>query len=617
MLKVIELFAGIGSQHQALKNIGVEHEVIAISEIDKYCIQSYRALHGDDAPNLGDICKIERLPKADLWTYSFPCQDVSVAGKLAGINKGTRSGLLYEVERLLNVAKDEDTLPKYLLLENVKNLVSKRFKPDFDKWLEYLESLGYKNYWKVLNAKDYGIPQNRERVFCISIRGADEAPFSFPQKQELKLKLKDLLEENVDERFYLSQKMINCFMSDGTGNYPRRERFLQNIGRENIEVGNSVTTLAGSRPTDNFVVEKFGNKALDETLDKNEVEDGDFIDAFNRNVKKDVAGTITTRVSESNAPFVAERLDKEILCDELIEKGEVTEGDIVNHSRPNNPKVGEDGVTPTITTRCDELGVTVVDLKRGYSCEVKEEKESSDKVDVIGNYSKSGYNQTPIVGKNGIAPTITENHGQVTAIAIKNNTKKGYLLAEDGDAVDISGRMQYHRGTVQKGITQTITTAGGDNVGVVVKEKSAYTDLEESLFTEDGNIKRYVDSDIVDEFKEGQMATTSYPHGYGHGTRVHDESISLTANERPSVKYDLRIRKLTSKECLRLMGWDDESIDKIQASGVSQSQQYKQAGNGIVVQVLEAIFRELFIYRKTSGKQLSIFDFGVDKDVCV
>ena len=592
MLKVIELFAGIGSQHQALKNLGIEHEVVAISEIDKYCLKSYEALHGS-YNNLGDICKIERLPKADLWTYSFPCQDVSVAGKLAGLGEGTRSGLLYEVERLLNVAKIDNTLPKYLLLENVKNLVSKRFKNDFDKWLDFLKSLGYENYWKVLNAKDYGIPQNRERVFCVSIRGAD-APFYFPQKQELKLKLKDLLEEQVDEKFYLSQKMINCFMSDGTGTYPRRERFLQNIGRDNKDVGNSVTTLAGSRPTDNFVVEKYGNKALDETLEQNDVEDGDFIDAFNRNVKKDVSGTITTRVSESNATFIAERLEKEELCDELIEKGEVKEGDIVNHSRPNNPKVGEDGVVPTITTRCDELGVTVVDLKRGYSCEVKEEAKDTDDIDIVGNYSKSGYNATPIVGKNGIAPTIRENHGQVTAIPIKNNTKKGYLLAEEGDGIDISGRMQYHRGTVQKGLTQTITTAGGDNVGVVVKDKSLYTDLEKELFTEDGNIKRYVDSDIVDEFKEGQMATTSYPHGYGHGTRVHNESISLTANERPSVKYDLRIRKLTSRECLRLMGWGDDAIDRIQASGVSQSQQYKQAGNGIVVQVLEAIFKELF-----------------------
>ena len=154
--------------------------------------------------------------------------------------------------------------------------------------------------------------------------------------------------------------------------------------------------------------------------------------------------------------------------------------------------------------------------------------------------------------------------------------------------------MEYHRGTVQKGISQTVTTAGGDNIGVVIKDETLYSDLEKELFTEDGNIRRYVDSDVVDEFKEGQMASTSCPHGYGRGKRTHDESISLTSSERPSVKYNLRIRKLTARECLRLMGWNDEQIDKIQASGVSSSQQYKQAGNGIVVQVLEAIFSQLF-----------------------
>ena len=169
MLKVIELFAGIGSQHQALKNIKVEHEIVAISEIDKFCIQSYEALHGK-VLNLGDICKIDELPKADLWTYSFPCQDISVAGKLAGIKDGTRSGLLYQVERLLLKAKETNTLPKYLLLENVKNLVSKRFRADFEEWLRFLSELGYDNKWQVLNAKDYGIPQNRRRLFVVGIR---------------------------------------------------------------------------------------------------------------------------------------------------------------------------------------------------------------------------------------------------------------------------------------------------------------------------------------------------------------------------------------------------------------------------------------------------------------
>lgn len=199
MLKVIELFAGVGSQTQALKNIGVEHEVVGIAEIDKYAISSYMQLHGD-THNFGDISKIENLPGVDLWTYSFPCQDLSVAGKGAGIKEGTRSGLLLEVERLLEVSDK----PKYLLMENVKNLVGKKNKPDFDRWCQKLEELGYKNYWQVLNAKDYGIPQNRERVFMVSILG-EHTEYIFPVKEELKLRLGDMLEEKVEEKYFINK----------------------------------------------------------------------------------------------------------------------------------------------------------------------------------------------------------------------------------------------------------------------------------------------------------------------------------------------------------------------------------------------------------------------------
>ena len=166
MLKVIELFAGIGAQRKALQKANIEHQVIAISEIDKYAIQAYNAIHGDTT-NLGDITKIEKLPKADLWTYSFPCTDISLAGRMSGFEKdsGTHSSLLWEVQRLLSTANEDGTLPKFLLMENVKNLLSKKFKPLFDEWCKYLEGLGYKNFYKVLNAKDYGIPQNRERVW--------------------------------------------------------------------------------------------------------------------------------------------------------------------------------------------------------------------------------------------------------------------------------------------------------------------------------------------------------------------------------------------------------------------------------------------------------------------
>lgn len=493
---------------------------------------------------------------------------------------------------MLKIANEEGTLPKYLLLENVKNLVSKRFKPDFDKWLDFLSSIGYTNYWKVLNAKDYGIPQNRERVFCVSI--LNFGSYEFPEKKELKLKLRDLLENEVDEKYYLSQKVIACFMKEDTKGFNRKERFVDNIEHSDGEIGHAITTRSGSRPTDNFVVEKYGNNALNETIEGKELEDGDYIDAHNRRIKKDIAGTITTRVDASNGTFLVERKEQERRCDEALESGELEEGDVINHSHDNPVPVNSENpdCAPTLTTRGDELGVVV-----------------------MGNYSPSGHNAARVVDPDGIAPTVMENHGTVTAIPIKNNTKKGFLMAEEGDAVDISGRMQYHRGTVQKGISQTITTAGGDNVGVVVKDNSLFSETEKKLFTEDGNIRRYIGSDKVDEFKEGQMATTSFPNGYGHGPRVHDESVSLNTIDKPCVKYNLRIRKLTPRECLRLMGWNDEQIDKIQASGVSHSQQYKQAGNGIVVQVLEEIFKNLFKKVEVHGyEQLNLFDFNFEED---
>ena len=206
MLRVFEAFAGYGSQSIALRNLGIEYEVVAISEIDKYAIKAYEAIHGS-TNNLGDICKINPrdIPDHDLFTYSFPCQDLSVAGKQAGLGKGTRSGLLYECEKIIEIKK-----PKYLLLENVKNLVGKKFKPQFDEWLDYLESLGYTNYWKVLNAKDYGVPQNRERVFVVSILG-DHEPYKFADKILLDKCIADILEEQVDEKYYLSEDIQKRF----------------------------------------------------------------------------------------------------------------------------------------------------------------------------------------------------------------------------------------------------------------------------------------------------------------------------------------------------------------------------------------------------------------------
>lgn len=216
MLLVNELFSGIGSQTQALKNIGVPHKVVGIAEIDRFAIQSYEAIHGK-THNYGDISKIQKVDYADLWSYSFPCTDLSISGKQAGLHGGTRSGLLYEVERLLKISKTHNELPKFLLLENVKNLVGKQFKPDFDNWLETLDNLGYKNYYKVLNAKDYGIAQSRERIFCISIRKDINMEYSFPKPIDSTVTLINFLEETVDEKYYLSEKIQERFQFKPVG----------------------------------------------------------------------------------------------------------------------------------------------------------------------------------------------------------------------------------------------------------------------------------------------------------------------------------------------------------------------------------------------------------------
>ncbi|AXF39882.1 DNA cytosine methyltransferase [Bacillus phage vB_BthS_BMBphi] len=212
-LRVFEAFAGVGTQSMALKRLGIPFEVVGIAEIDKFAIQSYMAIHGE-TNNYGDISKIDptELPDMDLFTYSFPCQDLSISGRQRGMREGTRSGLLYECEKVISTKK-----PKYLLLENVKNLVGKKFKPDFDKWLEWLESQGYSNYWQVLNAKDYGVPQNRERVFVVSILG--EGAYEFPEPFPLDVKLKDILEDEFDEKYYYGDmKLTNLSKQVSLGN---------------------------------------------------------------------------------------------------------------------------------------------------------------------------------------------------------------------------------------------------------------------------------------------------------------------------------------------------------------------------------------------------------------
>jgi len=253
MLKVIELFSGIGAQREALKRANIPHEIVATAEIDKYAIKTYRFLHGW-TNNYGDVKEIEELPQVDLWTYSFPCTDISLSGRLKGFEKGSNTGssLLWEVQRLLEVSKEKGTLPRFLLMENVKNLVSKRFINEFQVWVDYLSELGYKSFYKVLNAKDYGVPQNRERTIMISILNYD-GDFIFPEPQELKVSLQDLLEKNVSEKYFLSDRFIKyaCDLKNRNG-FIRGTKFRPHDNQS--KVAYTISTHPGGRATDNFVM---------------------------------------------------------------------------------------------------------------------------------------------------------------------------------------------------------------------------------------------------------------------------------------------------------------------------------------------------------------------------
>ena len=205
-LKVLSLFSGIGAFEKALSNIGVDYELAGFSEIDKYAIKSYCAIHNvENTLNFGDITKIniENLPiDIDLITHGSPCQDYSIAGKGEGgdENSNTRSSLMWNTVEIVRHCK-----PKYVIWENVKNVLSKKHKQNFDKYINDLDDMGYTSYYKVLNAKDYGIPQNTERIFVISIRKDIEYVFEFAKGFVLKMYLKDILEDSVEDKYYINK----------------------------------------------------------------------------------------------------------------------------------------------------------------------------------------------------------------------------------------------------------------------------------------------------------------------------------------------------------------------------------------------------------------------------
>ena len=206
-IRLIELFAGVGSQAMALRNIGADFEHYRVVEFDKYAIASYNAIHGTDFPVMditktsGDDLGIDDPNYCYIMTYSFPCQDLSIAGRMGGMTKGdgTRSGLLWEVERLLD---EVEILPEVLLMENVTQVHDPKNIDDFRQWINFLESKGYSSFYQDLDAKDFGIAQSRKRCFMVSLLG--DYTYDFPEGWELGTVMRDYLQARADDRYYIS-----------------------------------------------------------------------------------------------------------------------------------------------------------------------------------------------------------------------------------------------------------------------------------------------------------------------------------------------------------------------------------------------------------------------------
>lgn len=257
MINVITLFSGYDSQCLALRRLGLDFDLLAWSEIDKNAIKAHNALFPEFASrNLGDVSQIDwhefrrfHPDPIDLLTYSSPCQDFSQAGLQRGgeAGSGTRSSLLWEVERAIDALH-----PRHLLLENVAALVSEKFLPLFGRWCQTLAVKGYTNHWQLLNAKDYGVPQNRLRVFLVS-NYHDETPYYFPRPFKLTKRLKDVLEPTVDERYYLSEKSLQYLITHNEEQRAKGNGFIAKFADNDTPLSTTIRAGGQWRGDETFI----------------------------------------------------------------------------------------------------------------------------------------------------------------------------------------------------------------------------------------------------------------------------------------------------------------------------------------------------------------------------
>lgn len=724
-ISMIELFSGIGAQERALRQFGLPYEVKHTCDCDADAVLSYAAMRWDlekemktfNFPsqeqmvaelqaknlgydfqkgkhkitmrtpitklkqyyiadkltkNLGDISKVERLPYADFVTYSYPCTDLSVAGKGEGmvnkcdkcgctwaINfedpktnnicpdcgnidiKSTRSGLLGQVQRLLTVSYEEGTLPRYLLLENVKNLVGKKFKPQFDAWLNWLDLIGYNTYYKVLNGKHYGIPQNRERIFAISIRkDVDTKGYIFPEQIPLEMRLKDILEKNVDEKYYLPddriEKILNStFMQEKKriqttdvcdtllardykdpkcvpvedlepvrlgGLYDSEEgRHQAGAIWDKDAISPTLDTMQGGNRQPFIVDEiKVVGNYMPSNHDASRVVD---IDGIAPTVKEN-HGTVTAIVEPQID--IKERFFRQVA--ETIMENKCEPGDTIDAF---NKKVNRSGVSPTITTRPEGFKTAILPII--------EEQEPFVVASRGRNLENPSDRTVGAPTEQRLEPNFSGCTNTLTSVQKDNYVCEPQVLRAERTEYGKEIRKQYEAGEIDEkignmremkprtdGVANTITTVQKDNY---VVEPIVYDDYNSRISADQDAINtltcncgasaerngvKIIEPVIVEDFyqsREPRVYTETAP-------TIRSERIGLKAAdgeiEEVVERIKWRIRKLTAKECWRLMNFTDEDNDRA-SSFVSASSLYKQAGNSIIVGVLIAIMSSLFI----------------------
>lgn len=657
MLRVFTSFSGYDSQCLALRRLGIPFELVGWSEIDKYAMQAHDVLFPEAKDkNYGDISKIDwaQVPDFDLFTYSFPCTDISNAGQQKGLEKGsgTRSSLLWECEKAIRAKK-----PKYLLMENVSALVSQKFLPYYEEWRRLLVSLGYESWSKVLNATDYGVPQNRERIFMVSILGGGS--FYFPEPMPLDRCLGDVLEEDVDERYFLSEKLKTYVFSNGgkSGDI----KGATGVHEPDNKIAGTITAQYWKTPRQGNYIKYPSNKPL----------------CLNSKVNGKQP-SLTDRVYSAAATAVTTGFHPAVLTPRRNAYGKAVRKDyesgIVKEKRGNMTDLvpREDRLSNTITTVQKDNLLYIPRMcigsaqKNAYKGSVKEPSPT------ITAACGMGGGQTPMVvlqrgrgfnkgGVKEICPTISTSSWQHNNMVFTSmNKNKNYIyeqrrVLEKSDKRNSGEILSILRKEIgEKALPIQIRRLWG----VFKKEILQFRLYEESVYHKSKNESEICSgtshskrTGLFERTENESLRNLRFNEEYrcsSQGWKLseqfirelndclqelpHDATSSKIylrylrrACKRPWILQqalytmeeiwesfngsgqDFRIRKLTVREVFRLMDMDDSDIDKLMAAGISNTQLYKMAGNSIVVNVLYHIFRKMFVNKENENIQLTLF----------